>query len=81
MAFISFVASFYPISRYAVVETSLVSALTPLHAPRSLNSRPCFLTSSFMMPSAVSTVPKALWADGPIELITTPQYQTKKVCL
>lgn len=79
MAFVSFVVSFYPISRYAVVETSVISTVCPLHSPRFLNSRPSFLTSSFMTPCAGSSTSKPLWADGPIELITTPQYQTKKV--
>lgn len=31
-----------------------------------------------MLPSAVSSTSKPIWADGPVELITTPQYQTKK---
>jgi hypothetical protein len=31
----------------------------------------------FMM---TSVAPSKAWADGPLTLITTPQFQTKKVC-
>lgn len=35
-----------------------------------------FLRSPYMM---TTTSPSKQWADGPMALVTTPQYETKKV--